>query len=67
MASESIAHSASWAIDSEPIQARGINIHWIKHYLAGKVQGYPRDIHRMEIYQNNGKRCPPFKQQGPVE
>ena len=24
MASESIAHSASWAIDSEPIQALGI-------------------------------------------
>ena len=24
MASESIAHSASWAIDSEPVRARGI-------------------------------------------
>ena len=24
MASESIAHEASWAIDSEPIRARGI-------------------------------------------
>ena len=30
MASESIAHEASWAIDSQPIRARGIIAKWTK-------------------------------------
>ena len=36
MASESIAHSASWAIDSEPTRARGIIV---KYQLARKIGG----------------------------
>ena len=31
MASESIAHKAEWAIDSEPIRARGIIVKYILH------------------------------------
>ena len=35
MGSESIAHEASWAIDSEPIRARAIiPTSWSKKYLS---------------------------------
>ena len=43
MASESIAHSASWAIDSEPIRARGITV---------KYPLLPANVNRYVTYRH---------------
>ena len=52
MASESIAHSASWAIDSEPIWARGI----IVKYWPCKSKGVMPNIGNFESFLKQQSR-----------
>ena len=44
MASESIAHSASWAIDSEPIRARGIIVRYYVFEQSQKERRWKKKI-----------------------